>query len=241
LERPDKNAVMTAWALGPADKANVIARFAFELSKFESGLKSVETETPHFLSSLEKFNAVAPEQAAMRVATEVEHSKQFAELLPSSLMKVNLEALNPADQSAFYASIKPYQDTAQQLAQFEELAKKKKQEEVEKIVAKEQLPQWTTDWKNQVDSKLAGVRQQAKPSLPKDWAASGEKQPTASEKPAADKAAIKSLRDSATRVEESRSNVRKINQVSQEWFTSPKSRKTKAPPKVNKKTGALAP
>ena len=76
---------------------------------------------------------------------------------------------------------------------------------------------------------------------PKDWAASGEKQPTASEKPAADKAAIKSLRDSATRVEESRSNVRKINQVSQEWFTSPKSRKTKAPPKVNKKTGALAP
>lgn len=231
LQHPDRNSVMTAWALGPNDKANVLARFAFELGRLEDALASVERVGPDFLTAKQSLYQLFPEQAAEILVAEIESGQQFANSLTEKLAQANPAQLSAAEQTQIAAAIRPYQETAEQIAIVANQVQQSSND-LDSKLSGDRLKLWSHAWQHNVQSKLPKARPDVKPlpgdmKLSNDWAqaVSG---PNRGESPQATARAIEELKSAGRNLESSRRTVQRSNEGSKQWFTEEKGHRSKS-------------
>lgn len=246
LEHPDRNSVMTAWALGPNDKANVLARFAFELGRLEDALDSVERVGPDFLTAKNSLYKLFPEQAENLLVAEIESGQQFANSLTAKLAQADPKNLSAAEQQRIAEAIRPYQQTAEQVAavanQVEASGK------LESKLSPDELKLWSHTWQHTVQTKLP----QAKPPPATNDAAAADVEwaralvgPNAAESPEETARAIEQLRIAGRKLESSRRTVERSNEGSKAWFDEQKTHRARsrydARPRPDVRSGAQPP
>jgi hypothetical protein len=227
LERPDRNAVMTAWALGPNDKANVIARFAFEIDRLDESLRHVEELGRDFLVAKEELYRVFPDQTANLFVADIAANQDFANSLAAKLPPADTANLTANQQAELADAIRPYQQSAAQVAIAADEVEQAEGEWKNKV-RPDQLKRWSRNWRDGVKTKLPNVAVEPPPpniALKPDWKQSVAAQTAPDSRPDVD-LALKRLDEASQRMEFARRKVQTANQQSKNWFVE-----QKAPPK----------
>lgn len=209
LERPDQRAVMTAWALGPDDKANVMARFAFELSKVEASLQEVEKARPDFVQARQLADSLQPEAAEERLSQEVEASREFAQRLDPILDQVPNQ-LNAEQQLALEKAVVPYANAAQQVASTAE--SRDLPGKLPGKLSTPQLQEWARDYERKLQTKVPGATRAATKAVR-----------TVAPVAAPDRAAtLQALREATQNLKKKQDTVQRMTNQSRDWFEKPK-------------------
>lgn len=229
LEHPDRNSVMTAWALGPNDKANVLARFAFELGRLEDALASVERVGPDFLTAKNSLYKLFPEQAENLLVAEIESGQQFANSLTEKLAHANSQDLSASEQQQIADAIRPYRQTAEQVAAV--ASEVEASGKLESKLSPDELKLWSHAWRHTVQTKLPDA--QPPPATASTAAADVEWAravvgPNAVESPEETARAIEQLRIASRKLESSRRTVERANEGSKAWFGEEKAHRTQS-------------
>jgi hypothetical protein len=230
LEHPDRNSVMTAWALGPNDKANVLARFAFELGRLEDALASVERVGPDFTTAKRSLYRLFPEQAGNQLLAEIEASQQFANALTDKLAKADSAKFPAEQQKQIAEAIRPYRRTAERVAAIADRAQTSGR--FGSSISPDELKLWSHAWQHKVAANLpeaagTGMLSSAETRMSSEWAQAFAG-PNEVESPAETAQAIEQLRVASRKLESSRRTVERSNEGSKAWFDDAKGHRSRS-------------
>lgn len=196
---PDKSTVMTAFALGPSDKASVIARFAYELFKLDDQITKVEESMDAYLSLREKADSLFPERGAVLHAYKVEDWVQLSDIIRRLLENIEIAELTTKQQQKLEDIVWKQDSTAREIEESASWEVNKRILERKTGIDSEELAERIVKWKADVGTIF--------PELTVD-----DLQKKVSRSPEQISGAAKSLK-------KAQKSIRKMNQQSQEWFS----------------------